>query len=146
MENASKALIIAGAILLAILLISLGLIVFRNASGTINNANLNKEEIQAFNYQFEKYIGENKSGTEVRALLQLVAANNNAEDDSDRRIAVEAAASVLGNSSAKLTGVLTSVPSSVSSSQRYKVSASYEHGGLIDTITITKASSGSDGE
>ena len=36
MENASKALIIAGAILLAILLISLGIMIFNQAQDTVN--------------------------------------------------------------------------------------------------------------
>ena len=38
MENASKALIIAGAILIAILLISLGILVFKASSGTTDQA------------------------------------------------------------------------------------------------------------
>ena len=38
MENASKALIIAGAILIAILLISLGIIMFNSSSGTTDQA------------------------------------------------------------------------------------------------------------
>ena len=37
MENASKALIIAGAILLAILLISLGIMIYNQAQNTVNN-------------------------------------------------------------------------------------------------------------
>ena len=37
MENASKALIIAGAILLAILIISLGIMIFRQASGVVDS-------------------------------------------------------------------------------------------------------------
>ena len=38
MENASKALIIAGAILIAILLISLGIIMFNSSKGTTDQA------------------------------------------------------------------------------------------------------------
>ena len=38
MENASKALIIAGAILIAIMLISLGIIIVKSTSGTTQNA------------------------------------------------------------------------------------------------------------
>lgn len=39
MENASKALIIAGAILISILLISLGIIMFNASKGTTDQAN-----------------------------------------------------------------------------------------------------------
>ena len=38
MENASKALIIAGAILLAILLISLGIYIFSQAQSVVNDS------------------------------------------------------------------------------------------------------------
>jgi len=38
MENASKALIIAGTILISILLISVGILIFNSSSGTTNNA------------------------------------------------------------------------------------------------------------
>ena len=40
MENASKALIIAGAILLAILLISLGIMIYTQAQNTVQNSGM----------------------------------------------------------------------------------------------------------
>ena len=43
MENASKALIIAGAILLAILLISLGIMIFNQAQDTVSNKSMIQE-------------------------------------------------------------------------------------------------------
>ena len=42
MENASKALIIAGAILLSILLISLGIMIFNNASNVANGQQMDQ--------------------------------------------------------------------------------------------------------
>ena len=48
MENASKALIIAGAILLSIAIIGIGMAVFQMASGTISSANMSAQEIEAF--------------------------------------------------------------------------------------------------
>ena len=77
MENASKALIIAGAILLAILLISLGIMVYNQAKGTINDADLSAEEVQTFNTKFTSY-GGTQSGTKVNSLMDAVAANNGA--------------------------------------------------------------------
>ena len=50
MENATKALLIAAAVLVAILIISLGLVVYNMAAETVNNsANLSEYEIQSFN-------------------------------------------------------------------------------------------------
>lgn len=76
MENASKALIIAGAILLSILLISLGLIVYNQAKNTIGNVNLTEQEITAFNSKFNSYEGNNVSGTQVNSLIQAVVQSN----------------------------------------------------------------------
>lgn len=45
MENASKALIIAGAILLAILLISLGIMIFNQAQDTVTNSGMTEAEL-----------------------------------------------------------------------------------------------------
>ena len=60
MENASKALIIAGAILLSILIITLGLGVYNNASSSMKNASLDPQELQAHNSQFLAYEGRQK--------------------------------------------------------------------------------------
>ena len=77
MENASKALIIAGAILLAIVIISLGLIVVNNSRNAVDSANMNEQEIQTFNSKFTSYEGT-KTGTQVKALIQVVIASNQA--------------------------------------------------------------------
>lgn len=79
MENASKALIIAGAILLSILLISLGLVVYNQASDQIGNANLDQQQIEAFNSKFTPYQGANVSAAQVNALRQLVISVNGSE-------------------------------------------------------------------
>ena len=71
MENASKALIIAGAILLAILLISLGIYIFSQAQSVVNDSGFTKAEITTFNSQFLKYDGEQK-GTAVKSLITEV--------------------------------------------------------------------------
>jgi len=47
MENASKALIIAGAILISILLISLGIMMFNSSKGTTDQAASTANALQA---------------------------------------------------------------------------------------------------
>lgn len=76
MENASKALIIAGAILLAILIISLGILIFNQAQDTVGSVNMDEQEIMAFNNKFTQYEGEMVRGSQVNALAQAVLANN----------------------------------------------------------------------
>ena len=84
MENASKALIIAGAILLAIVIISLGLIVVNNTRSTIDNANLSEQEIQNFNAKFTAYAGDKVSASRVNTLIQQVISTNQATYDSGK--------------------------------------------------------------
>lgn len=89
MENASKALIIAGAILLAILIISLGILIFNQASGVVNNNSMDEVEIAAFNQKFMQYEGTNVKGAQVNALLNQVIQNNVAtQDDKSKEVAV----------------------------------------------------------
>ena len=50
MENASKALIMAGAILVAILIVSLGVLIFNNFSKSVkDSANMDEQAIANFN-------------------------------------------------------------------------------------------------
>ena len=107
MENASKALIIAGAILLAIVIISLGLVVVNNVRSTIDNTNMNAQEIEAFNGKFTPYGGEHVSGSKVNALMATVSSSNanskqNEEDGLDRQpyidVYVDDTKKVTGNS------------------------------------------------
>ena len=76
MENASKALIIAGAILISILLIGLGVGVYQMASGTVKSANLGSQEAQAQNSQFEDLFGDRKTSADVKNIMTLVRNNN----------------------------------------------------------------------
>ena len=91
MENASKALIIAGAILLAILLISLGIMIFNQAQSAIDGSGMSDAELTAFNQKFTKYEGKQKGST-IRSMVQEVMANNNSSEASDEtRISINVA-------------------------------------------------------
>ena len=78
MENASKALIMAGAVLIAILIISLSVLVYKNFSGSVkDSANMDEQEVANFNSKISPYLGDNVSGSQVNALIQLVVSINN---------------------------------------------------------------------
>ena len=88
MENASKALIIAGAILLSILIIGLGMMVFQRAQSAMEGTGLDTEKVEAYNSKFDNYAGT-CSGTNARALCDLVRNHNNANvDDPTRQIEI----------------------------------------------------------
>lgn len=90
MENASKALIIAGAILLAILIISLGIMIYNQAAGVVNNNSMSEVEISTFNQKFMQYEGTNVRGAQVNALLNAVVQSNLAnQDDKSKLIEIQ---------------------------------------------------------
>ena len=74
MENASKALIIAGAILIAILLVSIGIIVMNSINSPLFQAEDEGQimSAQMYNSRFTTYVGEQK-GTKVKELLILMS-------------------------------------------------------------------------
>ena len=77
MENASKALIIAGAILISILLISVGIMVMNSTDEVTGGMQqqMDSTAIQTFNSQFSNYIGT-QSASVARSLCSTVIANN----------------------------------------------------------------------
>ena len=83
MENASKALIIAGAILLAILIIGLGVFIYNQSRNSIGETGMDQLAIKKFNAQFEPYEGY-QSGAQVKQVIKAAISNNytNADDDS----------------------------------------------------------------
>ena len=87
MENASKALIIAGAILLSILIIAIGIYVYNQANSTITSSmsSMNTQEREAFNNQFTSYQGI-QTGSQVKALLTRVASNLNTYKDQAKKV------------------------------------------------------------
>ncbi len=77
MENASKALIIAGAILLSILIIAIGMYVYNSAQSTINDSltKMSSSEKSAFNATFTGYQG-NQTGSQVKSLITDLITNS----------------------------------------------------------------------
>ena len=87
MENASKALIIAGAILLSILIIAIGIFIFNGANSTITDSmtSMSTQEIEAFNNQFLSYDGS-QSGSNVKKLIERLIANSNTYQTESNKI------------------------------------------------------------
>ena len=79
MENAAKALLIAGAVLIAVMLFSLFSYLFTrmgNSTSKIYNI-MNQHEIAEFNQQFLNYNGGNNlNSQDVATILNLVQDNN----------------------------------------------------------------------
>ena len=124
MENASKALIIAGAILLAILLISLGILIFNQAQGTVNNSGMSQAEITAFNNKFLKYEGNRQKGSVVKSLINEVLASNSDSSLPDVTVSVD--------------GETKTSTSDIDTKKEYKVELEYENTADSDNLGYVK--------
>ena len=140
MENAVKALLIAAAVLVAILLISLGVGIFNSASEQMEGADLSEYQIQQFNDKFKKYEGTSKSGSDVNALLEVVFNHNMSEEDASNRVAVTFSGTTgkpEGWKNVKTTSKPTKSYTKVSTGNTFEVSLSYDaNSGLVNKITI----------
>ncbi len=136
MENASKALIIAGAILLAILLISLGIMIFSQAQDTVNNSGMSQAEISTFNSQFTKYEGKRK-GSVVRSLISEVIASNSDENHQNNGATIDTV--VVGAKTMTRTGTGDNAiqTSAVDNSKTYTVKCEYGSNGRVVKISCT---------
>lgn len=89
MENATKALLIAAAVLVAILIISLGLVIYNRASETVGTAgDLNEYQIQQFNEKFLRYNGKDITGTDVNVMIKTAMNHNLAQEDNSTTVKV----------------------------------------------------------
>ena len=131
MENASKALIIAGAILLAILIISLGIMIYNQASGVVNNNAMSEVDITTFNQKFEQYVGDRVRGANVIALISAVKSNNEVNSDDESK---------------KVTLTGKTETSQIGTGKTYKVSITEYENGLVNKISITENTSTNNSE
>ena len=78
MDNASKALIMAGAILIAVALVSLGVYLYQSAANSVGDstAYMDATKVETQNSKFEKYAGDRVKGPDVKSLIRAVGTFN----------------------------------------------------------------------
>ena len=78
MENASKALLIAASILIAIILIAVAVKTINSTQGTTDSLEqtMSATEVEMFNNKYTKFVGSNKTSSEVIALVNQLIVNN----------------------------------------------------------------------
>lgn len=140
MDNATKALLIAAAVLVAIIIISLGVYVVSLGQQQVHGAEsgLNNVEISSFNSTYEAYAGESQSGTKVKALVDTVYNHNLTESDKSRKI------ELVKSSGDVLLSIEEDNPSNkpkILTGKRYKVTCVPDKkSGLITKIQIDELS------
>ena len=138
MENASKALIIAGAILISIVLIAVGVMVVNGANGAIDTAvgQMSDSEKTIFNQKFESYEG-NQKGSSVKSLLSAIEANNS-NDSGATIVEVNILGSTFyaGNQVNTNDAGLSTARANIKNSKTYTVTFT-KTSGVITSATIT---------
>lgn len=130
MENATKALLIAAAILIAIVLVSLGVFVLRQGQDAIGSVNMNETEIIAFNSRLDTYEGIVR-GSNVKSLYS-------------RWNLINEELKLKGATDIKWTGIKPGDdgkwPTTFSTARYYKVDMSKKDKmGLIEEINVSEA-------
>jgi len=90
MDNASKALIIAGAVLIAVMLVSVGVMIYQNSIGLVQNqmSNIDSLDAVAFNATFTQYCGTNKNAQNAKTLIEKITQSNTFSTEREIQIIV----------------------------------------------------------
>ena len=148
MENASKALIIAASVIVAIILVAMGTNILYKSWDLADTTVLDSTEITMFNQKFERYVSENLSGSNVKSLCSSAISNASTNKDEPSKLpAFEFDGNVIkgGNEATGDTNVgkyinniSNTIRSNIISTATYNVKTEYATNGLISKITITK--------
>lgn len=157
MENAVKGLLVAATVLVAILVISLGMVIFNMSSSTANSMDkLDELELIKYNKQYEGYEGIHY-GSAVKTLLGYAMSNNETlyQDDKDIKYCVcirsndkdilnnfkndnDITIGLNGtrNFGVKIPSNISNIRKAVNSQKKYKIWFSYNDLGYIWEIHI----------
>lgn len=131
MENASKALLIAGAILIAIVLITFGVMILGQGSEIIKSSSMSETEVSTFNAKFTSFEGDKVRGSKVNSLLNTVVQNNLSQDDEGKKVKVTGGV-------VDLATTATSITTKADTGKTYSVTCQYSDTGLINEISVTE--------
>lgn len=133
MDNASKALIIAGAVLIAVMLVSLGVLIYNQAKGVVDETSTTMTglSVSGFNGLFSQYYGNNKTSATLKSLVEQVNSTNRTSED--RQVTLTAPSDVISGNpdgSYKVTAVKNT---------NFDITdTSWDTNGYVQGITITK--------
>lgn len=145
MENASKALIIAGSILVAIMIVAMGVTIFNKARGSADTTSLDSAEITMFNQKFERFAGDSQSGSNVKSLISFAISNASTNKDEPSKLPY-----VINNDkhshdakptdgSSTYTSMLGKIRGDIKATASYNVTITYnDASGFIKEIIIEK--------
>lgn len=133
MENATKALLIAGSVLIAIVLIAVGIKILSSTQGVTNSVEEVSDSMSksVFNSQFTDYDGT-QTGAQVRALLNKIVATY--RNGSSHTVSVN-------NGSYKTADAIAELRALIEANGTYTVTVKYGENGYVNDVTITQKKS-----
>lgn len=136
MENATKALLVAGAILIAIVLISVGIKILSSTSGISNEVDdvSTAVQISTHNSQFTDYIGK-QTGTQLKAVLSKAATTYRSNGIHKVSVKVLGGQGLTAGTYDTANNIAT-VMSNISVNSTYTVGVEYDTAGYVNCITV----------
>ena len=142
MENASKALLLAAAILIAIILISLGVYIVNQGSEVVGQGGqaLDEVSIQTFNGKFDIYEGT-ITGSKVKQLIKTVNTSNTSNPN--QLVIINLDGKPLNE--VKDGKATTASTSGLGTQAKYEVTTELGASGLIEIINVKKVKNATNG-
>lgn len=147
MDSASKTLLIVGTVIVCILIVSVGLFVFKNSQQKITTSlvSMSIQEIDAHNAKFAIYDGE-QLGSKLKSLVGLLMSNSDTNKEEPSKVPgmyIEFNGKFLdsglpedGDNSSYIYA-LENIRTQLEAKHEYWVEINYQDNGLIDYITIS---------
>lgn len=137
MENATKALLIAASVLIAIVLIAVGIRILGSTNGVTNEVEKvsGAVGVSVFNSQFTDYTGI-QSSAEVKALLSKVVATYRDSDSRNVSVTVSGGDG-LSNGTYDTANEISTIISDLKINSKYKIGVSYDNAGYVSSIGIS---------
>ena len=138
MDNASKALIIAGAVLIAVMLVSVGVMIYNQAAGVIGQgqSNMDALEITMANQPYTQYEGANKNRNAVGQLLDTIAQAYDAGAEHTVSVTIESAPKTFSDNTN--TSEIREAAKEIRKASNYKYTVTFDkdQNGYIDSCKI----------
>lgn len=137
MENASKALLIAGGFLIAMIIASFGVYLYSVYHEHSENmlAAMSEKEISEFNAQFTAFEGRDLTINEVVSILNLVRENNTTKSGNEYKIDIEIISNGILGFALNLTNCINEYDSKEYQKKCYQLVKDYS---AIETIKFKK--------
>lgn len=150
MENASKTLFIASAVLIGIMVVAVGMFIYKTAGASIEDSmsSMSTTDVEIFNSVYTMYEGE-QSGSKIKSLIGTLISNANENVDENFKIPglyLENKESVKKSFASGIPengenkpyiDALQNIRTKIDPKHKYWVEFNYQSNGLIDYINIS---------